>query len=104
MVVPFSHAPSLEQLDAPTLTEIMLLVNQSLGALRAAYQPQAFNLGVNIGAAAGAGIADHVHMHIVPRWSGDTNYMSTVAGTRVIPEDLRDTYRVVQESWPKQSA
>jgi ATP adenylyltransferase len=79
----------------------MLLVNQGLGALRAAYKPQAFNLGANIGAAAGAGIAGHVHMHIVPRWAGDTNYMSTVAGTRVIPEDLRETYQVVKEAWPK---
>ena len=101
MVVPFAHTPSLEQLDLATLTELMLLVNQGLGALRAAYKPQAFNLGANIGAAAGAGIAGHVHMHIVPRWAGDTNYMSTVAGTRVIPEDLRETYQVVKEAWPK---
>jgi ATP adenylyltransferase len=101
MIVPYAHTPSLEQLDTPTLTEMMLLVNQGLAALRTAYQPQAFNLGANIGAAAGAGIADHVHMHIVPRWTGDTNYMATVAGTRVIPEDLRDTYRVVLEAWPK---
>lgn len=101
MVVPFAHTPSLEQLDLATLTELMLLVNQGLGALRAAYKPQAFNLGANIGAAAGAGIAGHVHMHVVPRWAGDTNYMSTVAGTRVIPEDLRETYQVVKEAWPK---
>jgi ATP adenylyltransferase len=101
MVVPFAHAPSLEQLDPPTLAELMRLVNQGLGALRAAYQPQAFNLGANIGAAAGAGIAGHVHLHIVPRWAGDTNYMSTVAGTRVIPEDLRETYQTVKEAWPK---
>jgi ATP adenylyltransferase len=100
MIVPYAHVPSLEQLDAPTLTELMLLTNQGLAALRKVYSPQAFNLGMNIGTAAGAGIADHVHMHIVPRWAGDTNYMATVAGTRVIPEDLRETYRLVRQAWP----
>jgi len=100
MIVPYAHAPSLEQLDTPTLTEIMLLTNQGLAALRAVYNPHAFNLGVNIGAAAGAGIAEHVHQHVVPRWAGDSNYMSTVAGTRVIPEDLQETYRRVREAWP----
>lgn len=104
MIVPYTHAPSLEQLDTPTLTEIMLLTNQALATLRAVYNPQAFNLGVNIGAAAGAGIAEHVHQHVVPRWAGDSNYMSTVAGTRVIPEDLQETYRRVREAWPKLKA
>jgi ATP adenylyltransferase len=101
MVVPYRHTPSLEQLDAPTLTELMVLTTQALTALRAIYNPQAFNLGANIGAAAGAGIADHVHLHVVPRWAGDTNYMSTVAETRVIPERLEDTYRLLREAWPK---
>ncbi len=101
MVVPYAHVPSLEQLDALTLTEMMLCVNQGLSALRKVYNPQAFNLGVNIGEAAGAGIAQHVHMHVVPRWAGDTNYMSTVAGTRVIPEELSETYRLMQAAWEK---
>jgi ATP adenylyltransferase len=101
MIVPYAHVPSFEQLEAPALTELMQLTNQGLAALRKAYSPQAFNLGANIGTAAGAGIADHVHMHIVPRWSGDTNYMATVAGTRVIPEDLRETYRLVCAAWPR---
>jgi len=100
MIVPYAHASSLEQLDSPTLTEIMLLTNQGLAALRTVYNPQAFNLGMNIGAAAGAGIAEHIHMHIVPRWAGDSNYMSTIAGTRVIPEDLQETYRRVRQAWP----
>jgi ATP adenylyltransferase len=99
MVVPYAHVPSFEQLDAPTLAEIMALTNQALATLRRMYNPEAFNLGANIGSAAGAGIAEHVHMHIVPRWSGDTNYMSTVAGTRVIPEDLRDTWRQAHDLW-----
>ncbi|MGH2524978.1 MAG: HIT family protein [Anaerolineales bacterium] len=101
MVVPYEHAPSLEQLDAPTLTELMLVTNQGLAALRMVYQPQAFNLGINIGQAAGAGIADHVHLHVVPRWAGDTNYMATIAGTRVIPEGLHETYWQVREAWPR---
>jgi ATP adenylyltransferase len=99
MVVPYAHVPSLEQLDAPTLAEIMSFVNQALATLRRMYHPDAFNLGANIGSAAGAGIADHVHMHIVPRWSGDTNFMSTVAGTRVIPEELSDTFRQARDLW-----
>lgn len=100
MVVPYQHASTLEELDAPALSELMQLAIQTLGVLRAMYQPQAFNLGVNIGAAAGAGIADHVHMHVVPRWAGDSNFMTTVAGTRVIPEDLNDTYQLALQHWP----
>jgi ATP adenylyltransferase len=99
MVIPFAHQPSFEFLDAPTLTEIMGLSNQALRALRRVYQPQAFNLGANIGTAAGAGIAEHVHWHIVPRWAGDTNFMSVTSGTRVIPEDLRETLRLVRAAW-----
>src|SRR3989304_3588500 len=93
MVVPFEHVPSFEQLEAAALAEIMALTNQALAALRRMYQPQAFNVGANIGAAAGAGIADHVHMHVVPRWVGDTNFMATVADTRAIPHHLADTSR-----------
>ncbi|MCC6190030.1 MAG: HIT domain-containing protein [Anaerolineales bacterium] len=100
MIVPYAHVPSFEQLDAPALAELMALSNETLAALRNMYHPQAFNLGANIGAAAGAGIADHVHMHVVPRWAGDTNFMATVAGTRVIPEDLAETYRLACQHWP----
>jgi ATP adenylyltransferase len=101
LVVPYRHVATLEALEAAALAEIMLLANQALAALRGMYSPQAFNLGVNIGAAAGAGIADHVHMHVVPRWAGDSNFMTTVAETRVIPEDLNETYRLAVERWPK---
>lgn len=100
MIIPFAHQPTLETLPVPTLTELMVLTTQALTALRKIYSPQAFNLGVNIGTAAGAGIADHVHLHIVPRWAGDTNFMSVTAGTRVIPEDLRDTWQAVRDAWP----
>jgi ATP adenylyltransferase len=93
LVVPMAHVPSLEDLPVETLTEMMLLVNQGLAALRLAMQPDGFNIGVNLGKAAGAGIEPHVHIHIVPRWNGDTSFMSTVSETRTIPEMLDETYR-----------
>lgn len=92
MVVPYCHVPTLEALDDPTALELMTLVRRSLHALRQVYNPQGFNLGVNEGAVAGAGVAGHVHLHIVPRWGGDTNYMTVVGETRVIPETLETTY------------
>lgn len=99
MVVPNDHHASLEDLDADTLAELMALSTRALRALRRAYGAEAFNLGVNIGAAAGAGVADHVHLHVVPRWGGDTNFMATVGEARVIPEDLATTYRRLSEAW-----
>ena len=92
MIIPYSHVSSLEDLDPPALTELMLTVNLSLAALREAYNPHGFNLGVNLGKAAGAGIADHVHMHIVPRWTADTNFMPVIGKTRVIPELLDEAH------------
>lgn len=92
MVVPYKHVASLEDLETETLTELMLLVNRSLAALREAMAPHGFNIGVNLGRAAGAGIHSHVHIHIVPRWEGDTNFMPVLGETRVIPQMLEDTY------------
>jgi ATP adenylyltransferase len=92
MVVPHVHVATLEELDAETLAELMALTQRSLRVLREAYGPQGFNVGMNIGEVAGAGVAGHIHLHIVPRWGGDNNYMSTVSGTRVIPEWLDQTY------------
>jgi ATP adenylyltransferase len=92
MVIPYVHVPSLEDLDQPTLSEMMQVVNLSLAALREVYAPHGFNIGVNLGKAAGAGIAEHIHMHIVPRWTADTNFMPVVGETRVIPELLDDAY------------
>ncbi len=99
MIVPFDHLPTLEALTAETRAEMMELANRAVEVLRVVYHPEAFNLGINIGSAAGAGIADHVHMHVVPRWTGDTNFMSTVGDTRVIPEDLPATYERVRGAW-----
>ncbi|MBI3359872.1 MAG: HIT domain-containing protein [Chloroflexi bacterium] len=101
MIAPYAHEPSIESLDAATLAEMMALSQRSLRLLRRAYDPQAFNLGLNIGAAAGAGVADHVHLHIVPRWAGDTSFMSTLAETRVIPEWVGRTYERLKAIWPE---
>ena len=92
MVVPYAHTGLLEELDDATLLEMMRLVQHSLRALRQVFNPQGFNVGVNEGTVAGAGIAEHVHLHIVPRWAGDVNYMTVIGDTRIIPQSLEDTY------------
>jgi ATP adenylyltransferase len=99
MVVPNAHVPSVEDLEADARAEIMEWVAHSITVLRDIFHPEAFNVGANIGAAAGAGVAEHVHFHVVPRWVGDTNFMSTVAGTRVLPEDLESVYQRMQAGW-----
>lgn len=99
MVVPFEHQPTLEELDPPTRSEMMELTSRAMAVLRKVYSPQAFNMGANIGEAAGAGVKEHVHIHIVPRWKGDTNFMSALAGTRVLPESLEDTWRRVKDGF-----
>jgi len=96
MVIPFVHKPNLEELDSATRAEMMELTSRCTTVLKGIYRPQGFNVGVNIGEAAGAGIAEHVHIHIVPRWQGDTNFMSSVGETRVLPESLEDTYKRVR--------
>jgi ATP adenylyltransferase len=92
MVVPYQHANSLELLQDDTLSEMMQYTKLALRLLREEYGARDFNVGINIGEAAGAGVADHVHIHIVPRWAGDTNFMSTTAETRVLPESLEQSY------------
>ena len=99
MVAPMVHLPSLELLDPETRAEMMELVSESMVVLKKTYHPQAFNVGANIGEAAGAGVPDHVHMHIVPRWNGDTNFMSTLGETRVLPESLEETYQRIREAF-----
>ncbi|MBM3772407.1 MAG: HIT domain-containing protein [Acidimicrobiia bacterium] len=91
MVVPTRHVAGLAALTATEAAEVMRLTQDSERALMEAYQPQGINVGVNLGRAAGAGIVDHVHVHLVPRWSGDTNFMSVVGDVRVLPEDLAQT-------------
>ena len=88
LVSPYRHVGSFEELDLPTLTDLMRTAQRAIKALRQVFKPDAFNLGVNQGRDAGAGIESHVHLHIVPRWNGDTNFMTVVGDTRVLPEDL----------------
>lgn len=92
LLLPYQHTGSLEELPATALTELMTLTQAMLRSLREAYNPDGFNMGLNIGAAAGAGVPDHVHAHLLPRWSGDTNFMTAVADVRVVPEELSATY------------
>ncbi|NJL56115.1 HIT domain-containing protein [bacterium] len=99
MVVPYAHVESQEAMPTAALTELMVTVNQALGVLRKVYNPPAFNLGANLGAEAGAGIAAHYHFHVVPRWPGDANFMTTVGDTRVIPDTLENTYHALRAAW-----
>lgn len=99
MVVPQVHRPTLNDLDAETSLELMQCLAQAEAALGKAYKPDGFNIGANIGAAAGAGVVGHLHFHVVPRWVGDTNFMSTLGETRVLPESLEDTYQRVKKAW-----
>jgi ATP adenylyltransferase len=92
MVAPTAHLASLELLDVPTAQEVMALTQRSLRVLGAALHPDGFNIGINLGAAAGAGVADHVHQHVVPRWRGDTNFMPVLAEVKVMSEHIRTTY------------
>jgi ATP adenylyltransferase len=99
MVVPYEHVQSQEALSTEALTDLMLTVNRTISVLRHAYNPPAFNLGANIGGAAGAGIAEHYHFHIVPRWPGDANFMTVVGSTRVIPDTLDNVYQEMKAAW-----
>lgn len=99
MVVPYVHKPNLEELDPETRAEMMELTTRCMTVLRKIYNPPAFNMGANIGEAAGAGVKAHVHIHIVPRWAGDTNFMSSIGEVRVLPELLEDTYRRVRQGF-----
>ena len=91
MVVPFRHVATLSDLTTDELHELAVLTQRSEAALAEAYQPHGLNVGMNLGKPAGAGVLDHLHLHIVPRWNGDTNFMSVVGETRVLPEELPAT-------------
>src|SRR3954449_5665934 len=93
MAAPFAHEPTIEPLDEPTLTEMMTLTQRTILALRDIYGPEGFNIGINQGGAAGAGIEEHVHQHVVPRWSGDTNFMPVIGDVRVLPQSLSDSWK-----------
>ncbi len=97
MIVPYQHTADLSALSPETLAEMMLLVQHSVATISSFMHPDGYNIGMNLGKCAGAGIADHLHMHVVPRWDGDTNFMPVLGETRLIPEMLEHTYdRLIQ--------
>ncbi len=102
MIVPYRHVPSIEDLNKNEIEEMNSLTIASLRALRKVFNPQGFNIGINIGEVAGAGVAEHVHIHIVPRWKGDANFMTVIGGTKVIPQDLRETYTLLKDPIAKE--
>jgi ATP adenylyltransferase len=99
MVSPYEHVDSIELLAPDALTELMTLTQRSMAAIRSAYGPDGFNLGVNQGKVAGAGVEDHVHLHVVPRWGGDTNFMPVTGGVRVLPQSLADSYEALRSAF-----
>jgi ATP adenylyltransferase len=101
MVAPLRHVGGFEQLDDAEALEVHRLAGDGMAALAAVYAPQGFNLGWNLGRVAGAGIVDHVHQHVVPRWGGDTNFMPVLADVKVLPEHLRETRERLAAAWPR---
>ncbi len=98
MLISKEHVTWLSELSEPALAEISFLLARAEAALRAAYRPEGMNLGINFGSAGGAGIPGHLHIHFLPRWSGDTNFMTSVGGTRVVPEDLAKSFERLREA------
>jgi len=101
MIVPCEHIASPEDMDVAALTDLMVMTNRTMRVLREYGNPPAFNIGGNIGAAAGAGIAAHFHFHIVPRWAGDVNFMTSIGATRIIPDTLEHTYSQIKSIWER---
>ncbi len=98
MIAPFEHVGSISLLDAATLAELMAQAQLALKAIRYAMSPDGFNMGINEGKVAGAGFADHMHYHIVPRWNGDTNFMPVIADIKVMPEHLDNVYKQLKDA------
>jgi ATP adenylyltransferase len=100
MVAPLRHIGEFGELSADEVLEIHRLASAGIGALAQTYSPQGYNLGWNLGRVAGAGVLDHVHLHVVPRWAGDTNFMPVLADVKVLPEHLAEARRKLAEVWP----
>jgi ATP adenylyltransferase len=98
--MPLRHAAALGDLTEPEAEEVWTATRRSVSAIEKAYVPDGLNMGANLGRAAGAGIPAHVHLHVLPRWSGDTNFMTTVGGTRVMPETLTTAWEKLRGAWP----
>ncbi len=99
MIVPYRHIASLQEAAPEELAEMAALAREAEGHLTAAYSPKGFNIGMNIGESAGAGIAGHLHLHVLPRWPGDANFITVIGETRVMPETLSDTYTKLKALW-----
>jgi ATP adenylyltransferase len=99
MVAPYEHVAQLQELDEETVAEIMTLAQHGMNALEASYAPHGYNVGFNQGRVAGAGVEHHIHMHVVPRWGGDTNFMPVLGDTRVMNQTLEDSYETVKGAW-----
>jgi ATP adenylyltransferase len=100
MVAPYRHTARLDELDDAATLEMMTLVKRAQAALHEAFHPEGYNLGMNLGRSAGAGIADHLHLHIVPRWNGDTNFMPVLAEVKVLPDALQSSAEKIRRAWP----
>lgn len=103
MIVPYEHLADLDKADKQTTDEMMDLAKKCQSILREVYNPNGMNLGMNFGKAAGAGVAEHFHLHILPRWIGDVNFMTSVGETRTIPEDLKTTYEKLKDKFGSQN-
>ena len=99
MIAPHEHVSQYHALDAALAAEIAYLTQRSITALGAAFRPDGYNVGMNLGRVAGAGIADHLHMHVVPRWAGDANFMPVIGDTKVMPDSLENSYKKIVEHW-----
>jgi diadenosine tetraphosphate (Ap4A) HIT family hydrolase len=101
LVLTLRHVSDLDDLDADESAELWATTQAAVRAITAAYSPDGLNMGANLGRAAGAGIPRHLHLHVLPRWSGDTNFMTSVAGVRVMPESLPDSWERLHSAWPE---
>jgi len=99
LIVPYAHAATLDRVDDETAVEMMRMARRASGLIRKAYKAPGMNIGMNVGECAGAGVAGHIHLHVVPRWPGDVNFMTAAGETRIMPEDLRTTFEKLRSGW-----
>ena len=99
MVVPYRHVAGLEELTEGESAELMSMTQQAIRVIRAVSSPHAFNIGLNLGRSAGGSLADHLHQHVVPRWTGDANFITVIGGTKILPQLLEDTRGLLAEAW-----
>lgn len=100
LVLPYREVPDLEDLDADETVELWATVTDAVRAIKAAYAPDGVNVGLNLGRPAGGSVSEHLHVHVVPRWTGDSNFMTAIANTRTLPEPLDDTAAKIRAAWP----